>query len=193
MLGEEAEEVRGREGVRIDGGDVVVVSARLGDVGTLDVVGAIAVGVLAGDVDGGVVADEVGVADGGKVVTLDDAVTAAAGLVEGVDGGLVGALVDRLDAVGVVVSHFGVGEFLGEEIDAAVDDAKGVEMNVVVFTRRVQGTVGDSFVLLFEKCGERWTITTSILRFYRQYVFVNNISWQASNIQILSRCLSCCH
>lgn len=163
VLGEEAEEVRGREGVRVDGGDVVVVAPGFDHVRALDVVGAVAVGVLARVVDGDVVADEVGVAHGGEVVAVVDAVTAAAGLVECVEGALVGALVDGLDVVGVIVGHRGVIRFLGEEVDATVDDAEGVEVDVVVITCRVERSVGDPFVLFFEESGERWAITTSIL------------------------------
>jgi len=52
---------------------------------------------------------------------------------------------------------------LGEEVDATVDDAEGVEVDVVVITCRVERSVGDPFVLFFEESGERWAITTSIL------------------------------
>lgn len=178
VLGEEAEEVGRRKGVRVDGRDVVVVAPGFGHVRALDVVGAVAVGVLARVVDGDVVADEVGVADGGEVVARVDAVTAAAGLVECVEGALVRALVDGLDVVGVVVGHLGVIWFLGEEIDATVDDAEGVEVDIVVITRRVEGSVGYPFVLLFEESGERWAITTSVLRNH-QYLF-GNTSFRAA-------------
>lgn len=65
---------------------------------------------------------------------------------------------------------------MGKEINAAVDDAEGVEVDVVVFACDVEGSIGDPFILLLEKCGESWTIATSVLRNWRQYLSINIVS-----------------
>ena len=58
VLREVADEVIRREGIGVEGGDVVVVTAGGFDIGTFDLVLAVGGGVVAGFVDGGVGAGE---------------------------------------------------------------------------------------------------------------------------------------
>ena len=156
-LAEVAEVVVGREGGEVAGADVVD-----GAAGGLEGGAGVAVGVgLGADVvDGAVVAGEVRVAETGRFAAGEHVVEAG---VEVGHGGAVCGCVDGLDAVGVVVGHLDFAECLGDGVDAAVDDAEGVEVDGEGVTSGGEGSVGDEGVLLCEVGRESWAVVAAVL------------------------------
>lgn len=92
---------------------------------------------------------------------LGEAACVGAGV--GLDGLLVEGLVDGFEAVGVVVGDGWVGECLAEEVDAAVYDAEGVQVDVERFTHGVGGAVRDALVLFFKEGGDGGAVAATVL------------------------------
>lgn len=93
----------------------------------------------------------------------DECETAFVGAGVGLDGLLVEGLVDDFEAVGVVVGDGWVGEFLAEEVDAAVQDAEGIQVDVEGFACCVGGAVCDALVLFLEKGGDGGAVAAAVL------------------------------
>lgn len=143
------EEVRGeRVGVCVR--DIVRRAVAVIEVRGLDLVAAEDVGFLADVVDGGVGAVHEGAAFGGDTAAVEELVFASVGVVVEVHGLVVDGFVDRFDAVGVEVRHLGERWNLDKLVDAGIDDAECVEMNVVRAGAGV--AVFNFFILLLEEC-----------------------------------------
>lgn len=71
--------------------------------------------------------------------------------------------VDGLDVVGVVICEFGVEGLLDEEIDTAVDDTQGVEVDDELFACFIDGLVCDELVLLLEVGSKGRSVSSAVL------------------------------
>ena len=143
---------RGWVWVWVEGGEVVVIVARVIEVGVAHIGSAEALRGLADVVDGGVDALVGGIEEYGEAATGADLVAAAIGTGVRIQHSRVHALIDSLDAVCVVVGDVGIRGPLDLPIYAAVDDHERVEVDDVHFADVGPSAILDLLILLLEEC-----------------------------------------